>query len=174
MKIYNNIGGLEFTVIEKLPNRKVIVKFSKTGSVVKADGRNVAAGKISDPYQRSRLGIGYLGDFKKTPYYKQAYQLWSNMLKRCYDENDKRGYFGMGVIVDSRWQCFANFVEDLPKLGNFDRWLSKDGYDLDKDCLGDGKTYSRETCCFIPRYLNRSLGKGGKTKVNGQWLTTLV
>lgn len=174
MRIYKNMSGLEFVIIENLPNRKVIVKFLDTGSVVKADGRNVAAGKISDPYQRSRLGIGYLGDFKKTTYHKQAYQLWSNMLKRCYDPNDKRGYYGKGVIVDSRWQCFANFLDDLPKLKNFDQWVNKKGYDLDKDYIGDGKIYSRETCCFISSELNKSLGKKNKTQVNGQWVTSIV
>lgn len=172
MKVYKNLSNLEFIVIDNLPNRQVLVRFLASGSVVKADGRNLSAGKVADPFHKSRLGIGYLGNFKKTEYHKQAYQLWSNMLKRCYDHNDKRGYFGTGVMVDPRWHSFENFVNDLPKLSGFDSWKNKEGYDLDKDFRGDGKTYSRETCCFIPRATNRSAGKGGKTLLDGVWVTT--
>ncbi len=172
MKIYKNISGLEFLIIEHLPNRKVLVRFIDTNSVVKADGRNVAAGKIADPYQKSRLGVGYLGNYTKTEYHKQALQLWSNMLKRCYDENDKRGYFGKGVLVDPRWHSFENFVNDLPNLKGFSNWLNKESYELDKDFIGDGCVYSRETCVFIPSSLNRSLGKLNKTLIDGVWVTT--
>ena len=172
MKVYKNISGLEFVVIDKLPNRQVLVRFLGTGSVVKADGRNLSAGKVADPFHKSRLGIGYMGNFSKTAFHKQAYQLWSNMLKRCYDENDARGYFGTGVGVDPRWHSFENFVNDLPHLSSFNGWKSGEGYDLDKDFRGDGKTYSRETCCFLPRSVNRAAGKGGKTLLGGVWVTT--
>lgn len=174
MKIYKNMSGNEFSIIENLPNRAVLVKFLETGTVVRADGRNVAAGKISDPYQKSRLGIGYLGLFKKTKYHKQAYQLWSNMLKRCYDPNDKRGYFGKNIVVDPRWHCFENFVNDIPHLDCFDKWVSDKGYDLDKDFKGDGSVYSVNTCAFIPQSVNRSAGKRDKTLIGGVWVTSTL
>lgn len=166
------MSNLEFTVIDRFPNRQVLVKFLKTGSVVKADGRNLAAGKVADPFHVSRLGVGFMGNYDKTKYHKRAHQLWSNMLKRCYDPNDKRGYYGSGVSVDPRWHSFENFVRDLPKMSNFQNWERNEGYDLDKDFKGDGKTYSRETCCFIPRALNRAAGKKGKSRLDGVWVTT--
>lgn len=172
MKTYKNMSGLQFEIVERINKNKVLVRFLETGSLVVAWSGNLSAGKVSDPYHKSRLGIGYLGHFEKTYYYKQAYQLWSNMLKRCYDPNDKKGYFGKGVSVDPHWHCFANFVQDLPTLGGFGMWYAKLGkYNLDKDMLGDGKTYSKDTCWFIPESNNKSLGKGGKKLVNGEWLT---
>lgn len=174
MKIYKNISGLEFVVVENYVGRRVLVKFLGTGSLVKADGRNIAAGKIADPYFRSRLGVGYLGDYIKYPYHKRALQLWSNMLKRCYDKKDPKGYYKRGVIVDARWHCFANFLEDIKHLEGFNHWSENKGYQLDKDFNGDGMTYSRETCAFIPEAVNKAAGKGGKKLVNGQWVTTIV
>lgn len=175
MKVYTNMSGLEFVVIEKLKNRQVKVQFLATGSVVQMHSGNMSAGKVSDPFHKSRLGVGWLGYFdKRKPYHKRAYQLWTNMIKRCYDPNDKRGYYGTGVKVSEDWLCYANFLEDLSDLEGFSNWLAKEGYDLDKDLRGCGKFYSRETCKFIPRALNRSLGKKGKRYVDGHWVTTDV
>lgn len=172
MKTYTNITGLEFTVIERLANNKVLVQFKETGSVRIADRRNLSAGKVSDHYHKARLGIGYLGDYEKTAYHKRALQLWSNMLKRCYDKNDPKGYYGSGVTVSPSWQCYANFLRDLPKLSGFDQWLDRKGYQLDKDLFGNGKVYSKHTCAFVPEFDNKSAGKKGKRLVGGAWVTT--
>ena len=174
MKVYKNKSGLEFEVVERLSKEKVLVRFIETGSLVVAWSGNVAAGKISDPYHKSRLNIGYLGHFDKKPYYKQAYQLWSNMLKRCYDKNDPKGYYTKGVVVDPHWHCFSNFLNDLPKLEGFNFWVTNQKYQLDKDTIGDGKTYSKETCAFIPETLNKSLGKKGKKLIDVEWVTTIL
>ena len=175
MEVYKNMSGYEFTVIEQLGNRQVKVQFLKTGSVVQMHSGNISAGKVKDPFQISRCGVGYLGYFdKKKCYQKRAYQLWSNMIKRCYDSNDKQGYFGTGVSVSDSWLCYANFLEDLNSLGGFDKWLAKEKYQLDKDLVGNGKFYSKETCEFIPEHLNKSLGKLGKKYVDGCWLTTNI
>ena len=175
MKVYKNMSGLEFVVSEKLANRQVKVTFLATGSVVQMHNGNLTAGKVKDPFVPSRCGIGFLGYFDKSVlFHKQAYQLWSNMIKRCYDKNDAKGYYGTGVSVSTSWHCYANFLRDLPTLAGFDCWLTGDHYELDKDLIGNGKFYSRETCNFIPRLLNRSLGKGGKRLIDGHWVTTDV
>ena len=39
----------------------------------------------------------------------------------------------------------------------FKAWMETqywEGKHLDKDFLGDGKLYSSETCCFVPKWLN--------------------
>ena len=175
MKIYKNISGHEFIIIKHLENRRVIVQFIKTNSIVETLGNNCAAGKVKDPYEVSRLNKGYLGEYdKKLPHRKQAYQLWTNMVKRCYDPNDKRGYYGEGVEIEARWLCFANFLADITNLDGFAHWFNKENYELDKDLSGNGKLYSRYTCKFVPAFLNRRYGKGGKKLVNGHWLTTNV
>ena len=48
----------------------------------------------------------------------------------------------------------------------FHKWFNDnyvEGWELDKDLLGDGKTYSPESCCFIPKQLNLSLPKVNTT-----------
>jgi hypothetical protein len=55
-----------------------------------------------------------------------------------------------GVEVCKEWLRYSNF--ERWAIPNF-----KEGFDLDKDLLGDGKLYSPDTCCFIPHLLNSNL-----------------
>lgn len=140
-----------------------VVQFLETGTTKEVYTSNLYRGKVRDEYAPSYYGIGYLGFRDKScGYYKQGNQLWRNMLKRCYCEKDPKGYFGYSFVCN-RWLCLANFLEDLPKLKNFDRWLeggscSSTRYNLDKDVLGDGVWYSPHNCQFITEFENKSLG----------------
>lgn len=151
-----------------LNHRMWVVQFTETGTTMTVYRDNACKGKLKDPYKRSVYGQGYLGFVDKSKsYYKQANQLWRNMMKRCYSQKDTKGYYGK-AFVDERWKCFSNFLEDLPKLNNFNLWLKgfKSGvkYNLDKDLLSaDNKIYSRDTCQFVTEYENKSEGaKNGK------------
>lgn len=170
--VFTNNAGQELVILStqtvtrkcgKGTYKKAVVKFLETGTTKEAYFENIAVGKVRDEYAVSCYGVGYLGDRDKTiPYYKQASQLWRNMLKRCYSEKDEKGYKG-AVVVSPRWLCLENFVNDLPKLKNFDRWLkggkcSKTRFQLDKDMLGDGTVYSPHVCLFISEHENKSLG----------------
>lgn len=141
---------------------KFKVRFVGTGYETEAYIENVKSGKIRDPYVKSFMGVGYTGEFVKVSYWKPARQLWSNMVKRCYNPKDYMGYFGES-FVDDRWLCFANFLEDLPHLDNFDKWLVGKGggpvYNLDKDLKFPGnKVYSKDACAFVTEYENKSAG----------------
>jgi hypothetical protein len=157
-----NNSGQRLKVIKK-KSKQCVVQFEDTGYTRNCLYENVRNGKVRDPYAISVYGQGYQGEFKKTPFWKQAKQLWQNMMKRCYSEVDPRGYYGK-AFVDSRWKCFANFLEDLPKLNNFDKWLKgqtegSEKYNLDKDLLIKGnKYYSKEACQFITEFENKSAG----------------
>ena len=145
-----NNSGQTFIVLDERKVKRVnsrsyylqlLVQFKDTGTTKWVYRENATNGKINDPYAISVYGIGYMGDADKSlPYYKQAMQLWRNMMKRCY------------AFVCNRWHCFENFINDL--------WLSKENgnYNLDKDKNGDGKYYSKENCCFITEHENKSLG----------------
>lgn len=167
-------SGQEFTVLNKGYERickkrwvMLTIKFSDTGTVMKCYQENAIAGKVRDRYAKTCYGVGWAGDFDKSiPYWKQANQLWRNILKRCYSTVDPKGYNGW-VLVDPRWLCFANFLEDLPKLKNFEQWLnvgtcSHTRYQMDKDVLGDGTVYSPHTCMFLTEHENKSLGSKNK------------
>ena len=54
--------------------------------------------------------------------------------------------------VAEEWLLFSNFKRDIVNVKNFEK--SKDGWVLDKDLCSHTKTYSKETCCFIPDRLN--------------------
>ena len=175
--LYINNAGLEYTIIGG-SGRNTLIKFNKSGSVRCVSMHNVTKGKVRDLYAPSRYGIGYDGDSTKVPYWKRAKDLWSNMLKRCYCEKDPKGYFGK-VVVDARWHCFANFLEDLPKLIGFEKWLNKENMQLDKDYLSDSKVYSLHTCCFLSEFKNKSIqpnyreGKAFCAETR-QWITTTL
>lgn len=172
-KFFNN-AGQEFEVIKtflkptpKKTYKKALVKFLLTGTIKECYQENIIAGKVRDMYAPSCYDIGYFGDVDKTvKYYKQGYQLWRNMFKRCYSTKDPKGYYGKGIVVDARWHSLETFIKDLPKLKNFDMWLNAKelgvSYQLDKDFLGDGKVYSIHTCQFITEFENKSAG--GKSR----------
>lgn len=170
---YVSNSGLEFSSFLRRRN-KIKIQFKESGYCCEVFLDNAKAGKVSDPYAKTVYGVGYLGEFDKTPYWKQAKQLWQNMMKRCYSQKDKRGYYGRS-FVDPRWMCFANFLEDIPKLENFDGWISGQSgkgvkYNLDKDLKIPGNTvYSRDACSFLTEYENKGAGKGGKTLTELGW-----
>lgn len=168
-KTIENNANQKFTIIDErvIPrkcgkgvHKQFLVKFIDTGFTKWVYRENALDGKVRDMYAKSVYGIGYHGDVDKTvPYYKQAIQLWQNMMKRCYSTKDKKGYYGY-VVVSPRWHSLENFINDLPKLNNFDKWLNpiNENYNLDKDFKGDGTIYSFETCQFITEYENKSAG----------------
>lgn len=154
--IYQSNSCGPFVILRQQGN-KVQVKFLNTGFVRWALHHNCMGGKVRDPYARIRYGVGYMGEsYKRVPFYKKAHQLWSNVLKRCYSEKDPKGYLKKGVRVDDRWLNFSHFLEDLPLLEGFDRWLANDNMRLDKDRKGNGTIYSREACMFLTEFESKS------------------
>jgi hypothetical protein len=176
-EVYTNNAGQQFEIVA-IVGKKALVRFLETSSTRLAYRENITAGKVKDLYSKSTNGVGYLGEFEKNQYWKQAMQLWRNMMKRCYTD-DPKGYKYKGTTVDAHWHCFANFHRDLPKLKNFSNWLafyegkSKVQYNLDKDLqVGSNNIYSPNTCGFELESVNKAAGKGGKRLVDGSWVTS--
>ena len=116
----------------------------------------VPASKISISKRKLVYGIGIndadyniqskiSGKNVRCPYYRK----WTNMLNRCYSDkpHDKYPTY-IGCTVCDEWLTFSNFKE----------WMIKQdwkGMHLDKDIKINGnKTYSPETCVFIPHEIN--------------------
>lgn len=170
MKLVNN-AGQNFEVVSEFKKKRANGKGSHTMWTILFEGtdtmmtvykENALQGKVKDPYQVSVYGVGYLGFFTHSkPYWKKAKQLWRNMMKRCYCEEDSKGYYGTGVSVCKRWHDFSNFLEDVSKLDNFDKWLENTTiYNLDKDLKIIGnKVYSRQACSFVHESLNKVSSK---------------
>lgn len=140
-------------VIEVLENNKAQIKFLETGHVKVANKSDILRGKVKDPYRKYLFNEGFYGEgpfsSKKNP---ADYIRWFSMIRRCYDKansNYLENYHR--VSVEDYFKNFQNFcfwseAEPGSKLK---------GWQLDKDVLSRGKlTYSRDTCCFLPKVLN--------------------
>lgn len=84
-------------------------------------------------------------------YKHPAYTAWRDMIRRCYDPKyHTRSPSYIGCKTSGEWFYFSNFLS----------WWKVnyiEGYQLDKDLLGDGFTYSAENCIYLPRWLNMFL-----------------
>lgn len=95
--------------------------------------------------------IGYVGGKQKQKVVWRCpfYQVWTNMLMRCYSTSyQERQPTYIGCTVSTEWLTFSVFKE----------WaMSQDfeGNQLDKDLLFEGnKVYSPETCVFVSGIVN--------------------
>lgn len=96
----------------------------------------------------SGIGINDVECSTNEPYY----DVWAAMLKRCYDPKAQ---------VKNPTYRGCSVCEEWHTLSNFKKWYEEnyiEGYDIDKDILvKDNKVYSSETCCFIPKAINRAI-----------------
>ncbi len=93
--------------------------------------------------------------------YDPAYRSWQNMISRAYNCNvhvNRPKY--ESVEVCNEWHSFSSFRT---------WWLANqvDGWQLDKDLIGDGVIYSPEKCIFVPLWLNSFNSDHGKSR--GEW-----
>jgi hypothetical protein len=143
------------TIVEDLGWDNVIVRFD-SGYVTKTQRSSILKGTVKDKLFRSVCGAGYLGDGEYSRVdHKTAYQTWVDMLKRAYTEKKGRcNYFGVTVCEEwHNFQSFAKWCHSQDFFNIKDKYGKR--YDLDKDILVKGsKTYSPETCCFVPSEIN--------------------
>ena len=154
---YKNNKGYIGKVVEYINARKVKIRFVDEYSFEKFfEASDIRNGTFSNPFHRSTLGLGYMGDgeFKAKDKGKTTieYNLWSAMMTRSYCPNYHEKfptYIGCSVAEEFlNYQDFANWINLQP---NF----KKKGFVLDKDLLVRGnKVYSPETCCLIPQEIN--------------------
>lgn len=78
----------------------------------------------------------------------RAYRAWYDMLRRCYSKKYQAKHpTYIGVIVCDEWRSFMSFRK---------WWIDNhvDGWNLDKDLLSDSRSYSPESCIYVPHWLN--------------------
>ena len=139
----------------------VTVKFVETGYETKTRMGNLKLGKVKDYLHPSIYGKGVLGEgFKQSESQSYSFQLWKNMLKRCYSEVSFKK-------SPSYEQCLTS--ETFNDYQQFKTWCNSQlgfgntGWELDKDILVKGnKVYSEDTCCFVPKEINLLLVKHDK------------
>jgi hypothetical protein len=165
---------LEYTPGKRLPNNKkqhprATIRFVESGWVCNVQTTNIMTGHIEDCRAKTVYGVGYLDTDIKIPargtsVIRRAYDLWANMLKRCYGAY-RTCY--TGCTVDKRWHSFKNFLNSIQQLEGYAEWeQDASNMCLDKDMRVKGnKVYSQDTCMFITKHdnvvdaLNRRWGK---------------
>lgn len=148
----------DFEVIEKIPISKFKVRFIATGYTTVSQYTKVKRGEVRDHLKPFKFGVGYKGEMagntKSDGKQKKSYELWHNMLLRCYyEKNESNGKHRTynDVTVCDEWHNYSNFHKWFE-----DNYI--EGYQLDKDMLsGETKIYSPDTCCFISREANVDL-----------------
>lgn len=105
------------------------------------------------PYNRSLVCERGINDFPAPTRGMKSYEVWRNMLKRCYSKDRSikdRTY--EDCTVSAEWHYFSNF----------ERWYSAnyvEGCRLDKDLLVQGnKVYAADFCVLVSLELNGLLG----------------
>lgn len=151
----NNCG--KYTVIEANGCNDVLVRFNLTGAVVRVFSSQIKTGCIKDLMCPIKFGVGFIGvgDHKSEINGKpcKAYSVWSGMMSRCYNENNKcyDRYGRRGVKVADEWHNYQNFAEWCLTQVNFNR----EDFQIDKDLKNKGSLiYSIDNCEFIPKKLN--------------------
>lgn len=108
-------------------------------------------------------GVGF-NDLLDEPVYTEGeidytYQLWKSMIVRCYSNRQlsknptyKKCKVSEDFLIYSK---FKHFIENLHGYDLRDSCGRR--YQLDKDILGDGNVYSRETVCLVPQEINKFL-----------------
>ncbi|MCX8289125.1 hypothetical protein [Enterobacter pseudoroggenkampii] len=145
----------KFAIKEYVNSNRVYIQFLNTGYCKFVSTSAISHGQIKDPYTRSIYGVGYLGEGVNASVngrLTREYNLWKNILERCYSEK-KLSLFPSyrGCTISERWQNYQNFISDIPSLEGYDMWLDPaNKYQLDKDIKFPGnKIYSVATCKFV-------------------------
>lgn len=167
---YEFLEEIEPTITNGKKIRMGRVKFIETGTIKEARILDIVSGKVKDPYRRNVAGVGYLGNTQDTQYSKKEYDMWRNMILRCYDENNQlySNYGGAGVTVCEQWHSFENFLNDLPLVIGYNKFkyslsnnnipMKLDINELQANIPINKRIYSPKTCMFVEQESNFKLG----------------
>ena len=159
--VFNTNNSGNCVVVNYTNYDDVTVKFVETGYETKTRMGNLKLGKVKDYLHPSIYGKGILGEgFKQSESQSYSFQLWKNMLKRCYSEVSFKKSPSYEQCLTSEtfngYQQFKTWCNSQLGFGNT-------GWELDKDILVKGnKVYSEDTCCFVPKEINLLLVKHDK------------
>lgn len=77
-----------------------------------------------------------------------AYSAWASVIERCHSKifHEKQPSY-IGTRVCDEWKSFTEFRS---------WWVDNcvDGFEIDKDIIGDGTMHSPSCCIFVPRWIN--------------------
>ena len=168
-KVFKSKLSGDFKVLKYNDTANVEIQFVKTGYEVVVQLGHIKTGSVKDPYVPSVYCVGVSGTKYPTTINgvkTKEYELWQNMLERCYnDAFKKKNPTYIGCEVSDNFKSYEYFYEWCNKQIGF----GMADFELDKDLLIKGnKVYSENTCIFIPREINSLLTKN--TALRGEYL----
>ena len=155
----------DFKIVEYKGYNNIVVEFLETGYQKLCQNKEIKTGAVKDKLLPNVLGVGIVGDkynCKINGKYVKEYQLWKDMLKRCYGEKRHlRHPTYKDCEVSDNFKSYEYFYEWCNKQIGF----GNEYWQLDKDLLVKGnKVYSENTCVFIPKEINLVLTKSDKKR----------
>ena len=162
-EINYNTKGSRMKIIECINARNIVVIFDN-GYKTKTEYSQFKKGQIKNPYDKTIYNVGYIGEgYYKLITHKNIYKHWSSMIRRCYADNKNK-------FNPTYKDC--SVCEEWHNFQNFGKWFDENYYTienetmaLDKDILVKGnKTYSPETCVFVPQRINSLFLKRNKSR----------
>lgn len=143
---------------------EVHVKFIDTGYETSAEMGQIKSGRVRDRLLPNLFGVGILEDepTKVNGKNLKEYELWSNILLRCYSKTyHKKHPTYSDCTVSENFKHYPYFKEWCYKQVGF----GTKGWDVDKDILVKGnKIYSENTCCFVPNEVNKLFTKNNSVR----------
>lgn len=168
-KVINRTGekymtneGYLIEIVSTTNYKKCSIKFEDGTIIHDVRYEHIKNGNVANPFHKSVLNIGFFGIGHHTARYKnggitKAYNAWRGVIRRCYSvQNHAKHPTYKDCEVDERWHNFQVFAEWFYQNceNHMQNWA------LDKDILIKGnKTYSPETCCFVPQEINSIFSK---------------
>ena len=168
-KVCKSKSSGDFEIVKYNNAKDVEVRFLKTGYEMVARLGNIKIGKVKDLYSPTVYGIGILGTKYPSAIVgrnTKEYELWCNMLERCYsDASKKRNPTYIGCEVSDNFKSYEYFYEWCHSQIGFGVEGNGNPFQLDKDLLTKGnKVYSENSCVFIPKEINLVLTKSDKKR----------
>lgn len=157
-EIFTSSQGDVIRIIECFNSKDCTIIFNEKHIVYNKTYGNIKIGKVNNPYSKNVNNIGFLGEgvyksAKRDGKITNIYRKWVSMIKRCYDDKFQDHYpTYIGCSVIESWHNFQNFAKWMENNYNPE---TMQNWHLDKDILvKSNKTYSPETCCFVPEEIN--------------------
>lgn len=157
-----NRYGSEMSIIKYQNSSNIWVEFKKDNYIVKTDYNRFRRGAVINVYDKSYLGIGFIGEgihkTRENGKITREFSDWCNMFKRCYDELTQEKHSSYrDCEVDQEWHNFQKFA-DWHKSNFYE--IKGERMQLDKDIIEKGnRVYSPESCVFAPAIINSLFGK---------------
>lgn len=160
--------GEEATIIDWKSIKNITVEFKKYNETIKNNYSNFKKGNIKSNYSLNVYDVGYLGNCEYRAYDDKnkvtpQYRYWKDMLRRCYSEK---------ALIKNPTYIGCSVCDEWHNFQVFSKWYDENYYQvgsqemhLDKDILHKGnKTYSPDTCCFVPQSINKLFVKSEGTR----------